>query len=662
MTSATQYIIDWSDPSDKPSFVLLPGQENRSSSLRIFGMGAVAYGEAVTEDLLRLLENFSHTIPPTLPTKGQLWYRSTDGAMMVQSGIAGRDALVISTGENANTPVNTIKTTLASLWSPDPSPYASATTYPQLYLVSDSVGWVVNNGVYVSATPPTNPGSLWFDTTEQQLKVWNGVEWISVADNYIRRDGTGDPVTGLIQFDADAGLTSSTPMITNSILMESSTFFPAFSRAPLLTSVEGMHIVIDTDNNAIPGGARFEVGRGSAISYTDPNYLSLFRVNIDEITTFVPLNINGNDITNVDNINDINSITNIDLITKIWNISEINEIQEITEIGLIGDVTGITNIDTITTIGDIGEINDIYDLNSVVVTGYRNSPVSSNVLTPGGGKYGIVIDNRTHLPATDGGGIVIIADPVDGNQKAIEVWHPLSPAASTFSVWTKPQSDNLCLQTSGLMRSQATISDINLNGKNVTTKEYVDNALANFNGGIFLQDYLNDDEVTKAPTVNAVYDAIQQLWAAVNAVDIVPPGVVVAWGGGATNPSGWVECNGAGYDRTNPLYTPLFNAIGTIWGGVYPTFHVPDLRGEFIRGLDNGRGVDPGRSYGSAQTDSFKSHNHGLPETIRAGAIYSGYNMNGLVNSNLGYSVSVGADGGTETRPRNKAMRFIIKL
>ena len=60
----------------------------------------------------------------------------------------------------------------------------------------------------------------------------------------------------------------------------------------------------------------------------------------------------------------------------------------------------------------------------------------------------------------------------------------------------------------------------------------------------------------------------------------------------ATVPSGYLECNGAAVSRTT--YAALFAIIGTNYGtgNGSSTFNLPDLRGEFIRGFDNGRGAD----------------------------------------------------------------------
>jgi microcystin-dependent protein len=58
-------------------------------------------------------------------------------------------------------------------------------------------------------------------------------------------------------------------------------------------------------------------------------------------------------------------------------------------------------------------------------------------------------------------------------------------------------------------------------------------------------------------------------------------------------------------------YNDLYNVIGSIYGsGGTGTFVLPDLRGKFIRGYDNGRGIDTGRTFGSSQESQNKSHNH----------------------------------------------------
>jgi microcystin-dependent protein len=126
---------------------------------------------------------------------------------------------------------------------------------------------------------------------------------------------------------------------------------------------------------------------------------------------------------------------------------------------------------------------------------------------------------------------------------------------------------------------------------------------------------------------------------------------------GATAPTGWLLCDGASVSTTT--YAALFTAIGYTYGGASGSFNLPDLRGQFLRGLDNGRGLDPGRTLGSAQTDAFKSHNH----TINAdnGGFNAGTITVSGTDRSMVYTPPTSFTGGTETRPVNVAINFVIK-
>ncbi|MCL9847349.1 phage tail protein [Ralstonia solanacearum] len=76
----------------------------------------------------------------------------------------------------------------------------------------------------------------------------------------------------------------------------------------------------------------------------------------------------------------------------------------------------------------------------------------------------------------------------------------------------------------------------------------------------------------------------------------------------STAPNGWLKANGAAVSRTT--YAALFTEIGTTFGAGdgANTFNLPDLRGEFLRGWDDGRGVDSGRGFGTWQSGSPVVH------------------------------------------------------
>ena len=167
----------------------------------------------------------------------------------------------------------------------------------------------------------------------------------------------------------------------------------------------------------------------------------------------------------------------------------------------------------------------------------------------------------------------------------------------------------------------------------------------------------------------------------------------------ATVPTGYLECNGTAVNRST--FAALFAIIGTQYGAGNgsTTFNLPDLRGEFIRGFDNGRGVDSGRSIASLQSDQNEAHTHTfsantanvnisgtverISETFNSSGSttgvfskqtgFSGSNTPGrpdsndagkiTLNSNHVHSVSgTTASTGGESRPRNIAMMYIIKV
>jgi len=159
---------------------------------------------------------------------------------------------------------------------------------------------------------------------------------------------------------------------------------------------------------------------------------------------------------------------------------------------------------------------------------------------------------------------------------------------------------------------------------------------------------------------------------------LVTAGSIIA-SGGSNVPTGFLECNGAAISRTT--YSDLFSAIGTNYGSgnESTTFNIPDLRGEFLRGWDHGRGADSGRLLGSYQSYQVQYHKHVVSwgEAWTGGTFgctnnsthlgtsggADGDNKNMWTNDGTNYDGTVNAAGiiGTETRPRNRSVMYCIK-
>lgn len=138
---------------------------------------------------------------------------------------------------------------------------------------------------------------------------------------------------------------------------------------------------------------------------------------------------------------------------------------------------------------------------------------------------------------------------------------------------------------------------------------------------------------------------------------------------------GWLLANGQVVSRTT--YADLFAAIGTEYGAGdgATTFSLPDLRGEFLRGWDDGRGVDPGRTLGSVQLDALQNFTGAFGAIHGGGLTASGpFAANGApaphINAGIdgtqatwtfNLSAAPGVRTALETRPRNRAVRILIK-
>lgn len=129
-------------------------------------------------------------------------------------------------------------------------------------------------------------------------------------------------------------------------------------------------------------------------------------------------------------------------------------------------------------------------------------------------------------------------------------------------------------------------------------------------------------------------------------------------------PSGWLKANGAAVSRT--AYADLFGKIGTTFGagdGVN-TFNLPDLRGEFIRGWDDGRGVDPQRDLGSWQrSTSISPYVGGVNGELITG-VFDGDGQSINQPNYLRYKITSGTGNGSSpqtVRPRNVALLACIK-
>lgn len=164
----------------------------------------------------------------------------------------------------------------------------------------------------------------------------------------------------------------------------------------------------------------------------------------------------------------------------------------------------------------------------------------------------------------------------------------------------------------------------------------------------------NFDPATRAPLVHAhttadITDLQDRYWPAgelrLYARAAAPAGVRV------------LAANGAAVSRTT--YARLFAEIGTTYGAGdgATTFNLPDWRGVFFRGLDQGRGLDPARALGVLQLSQNLAHDHGYLTPVGTDNTQAGSGVQGGYTQQAS---TTGASGGAEARPVNHALLACI--
>jgi microcystin-dependent protein len=143
--------------------------------------------------------------------------------------------------------------------------------------------------------------------------------------------------------------------------------------------------------------------------------------------------------------------------------------------------------------------------------------------------------------------------------------------------------------------------------------------------------------------------------------------------------AGYMPCDGRALSISDPQYAALYKQISSFYGADDKTFCVPDYRGRFMRGTDNGAGRDPdantrtaptsmqypgntGDNVGSLQTGGIQSHAHNYPS--KGGDYwhnnYGGAETPGVFTQNDTTPAASSASGGVETRHKNAYINAVI--
>ncbi len=246
----------------------------------------------------------------------------------------------------------------------------------------------------------------------------------------------------------------------------------------------------------------------------------------------------------------------------------------------------------------------------------------------------------------------------------------------TIGVFTETQN----IDTDNFGVFSATIGSVNSTGfNNLVFANLTDNLKVEVDGTTIYDDKFNTVPYAKA------------------ADNGVPPGTIVPFAGPKSKiPAGWLYCDGSSYASTG-MYGALYNTIGYSWGNNSGNFRVPDLRGYFLRGVSDGTTIDPDRAsrtakygggntgdaVGSYQSDIYQNHDHTGVVTGAGTHIHAlgsrGFETNGATGADgshddssittnsgggghtHGVTINNSTTGGSETRPENASVIYIIK-
>lgn len=519
--------------------------------------------------------------------------------------------------------------------------------------------------VFISNTVPTanvDAGDMWWDKTTGESYIYyndgDSSQWVQFAP---QQRGTGNGTVTSVT--AGTGLTGGTFTTTGTVALADTavtigTYGDADSVAQFTVDQQGRitsatNVDIDLDAAAVSTGI-FDVAR---IPNLSANKITSDTLGVDRIPDLSANKITS-DTLGVDRIPDLaaGKITSdtfhVDRIPTLskskissigtWNTSDIPDLS----------ATYLTAVSADTS-PQLGGSLDV-DGNSIVSTNNGNvtlNPDGTGVVsfanntgtTYVNGSYGVTIKPPTLsanlslvLPATDGTPGQYLKTDGSGNLG----W--ATDADTTYSLAGADDSGDFRIRLS----DGSTDNDVKLKaGTGVT----LDNSTAN--------------ECTIS-------------------VSAVPTGAIMWWTN-TTLPTGWLECKGQALSRTDAQYSGLLSQLGSTFSAhrdvtnfplaTYPEtdyFTVPDLRGQFIRGLDTAGTTDEdARTLGQEQEDQFQGHYHSITNsplgTSGGSAIWDtrggGTQYGGVAVQNPTTGTNGTVRFGDETRPRNIAMIAIIK-
>lgn len=559
------YEIAYTDQANKGTITVEDGVLNQETSLSLPGRNTTAYGTAVSENFLHLLENFANNNEPVRPVEGQLWYDTTLGNEQLR--------------------------------------------------VYDGTNWVPSGGIIKATSEPeaanSQIGDLWADTDNQQLYLFTGSGWILVGPQFSSGLATGASPTTVIGTD-----NNDYTVIIIEVSAQPVAIIATQSFTPK-TTIPGFSVI----NPGINLSNRDITGNGIAKFYGTAEKAENLIVGGDTVaaaqflrkdvtgTTLFPINVQNNQGINYG----INAELNIGVEGTAGIIQHQIEGSNIDfRVRNQGTTRTVLRVDSNLRVGINNEAPDealdvtgnIQTNGSVLINGTtQSSTIGTGSLIVKGGTgiaKNLYVGGNVNVAGTT---TTLDVVPESSNTRNLGTsllkWREVN--ATTFK-------GNLVGNVSGTVSGRAGSADkltsattFRLTG-DVTADDFVFDGQTGGGTKTFTTTISNEIIAAKtAVTSSQVDDEVlinrvsgspglykitrRNLF---SAVPTNPPGVILPYGGNAA-PAGWVLCDGTQYRIAD--YQILFDVIGYNFGGrsTLPTgfFKVPDLRGRMPLGADN---------------------------------------------------------------------------
>lgn len=584
------YEVRYTDSQNKGVIRVEDNTINQETSLQIPGRFSTAYGQAVSENFLHLLENFANSSAPASPVEGQLWYDNTDG-------------------------INSLK-------------------------VYDGTSWLDAGGLKKSSAEPTasisNPGDLWVDVDNQQLYLFTGSNWVLVGPEFSDGLVTGATAKKIIGTDNLEYTVLEIDILDNPTAIISTAEFTPKSKIPGF-DVISPGINLSTADIAGSGTPKFigtsEQAEGLVVSGQTIGAENFLRGDTTS-TTVGQIKVKNNSGVQIGTGGQLNvgvegeagviqhntSGSNIDIRVRDGNTTKtVIRIDSTTNVGINNlapdealDINGNLQVSPEAGDADSGKIlvestieSGVFGEGSIITKGGVGIAKNLNV-----GQEGSFLGQLTTAEVIPNatvthniGSNTLRYNSVYANTFVGNVQGNVSGTVSGRAGSADRLGSSTTFQITGDVSSPSFAFDGQTGGSIKTFNTTISNAIISNKDQ--LNDVFNGDEllINKTQGDNqGLYRVSKQNF--LKSIPLVPPGVIVPYGG-IEPPQGWLLCDGSIILKSQ--YNLLWQAIGHNFrdpvllsdNGV-GTFALPDMKGRFPLGLDNMGGSSADRVTSSA--------------------------------------------------------------